>query len=236
MGKAATMVAHDLRNPLQSIATAIYCLEKAISSQKNEKTTKLMLSLKDAVSYSDKIVKELLDYSVRIKLERTQTNPQKIVTQAFSTIIVPSNIELLDRTQNQPIVYVDVNRIRRVCVNIISNALDAMPKGGTLTVSSKTVNGNLELSFSDTGVGMAKENIEKLMTPFFTTKAKGMGLGLAISKRIVEAHHGKIVATSKIGQGTTFTMILPIKKPEKTTTSLPEIVQQLQHYPVNLAK
>lgn len=215
VGEVAAMVAHDLRNPLQSIATAIYCLEKTNPDEGNEKITKLMTSVKDAVNYSDKIVKELLEYSAKIKLEITESDPNEIISQALSTIEVPSNVNLFNETKTKPTIYVDVNRIRRVCINIISNALDAMPKGGTLTVSSKQLNGNLELTFSDTGAGMTQKNIDKIMTPFFTTKAKGMGLGLAISKRIVEAHTGKIIVNSKIGQGTTFTIILPINKLQK---------------------
>ncbi len=229
VGKVATMVAHDLRNPLQSIATAMYYLEKTIPEE-NKKTTKLMTSVKDAVNYSDKIVRELLDYSAKIKLELSKTDPHKIVAQAFSTVSVPSNVNIFDETKNTPTVYVDVNKIRRICVNIILNALDAMPKGGTLTVTSKKVNENLELTFSDTGTGMNKENINKIMTPFFTTKAKGMGLGLAISKRIVEAHNGKIIVNSEIDQGTTFTLILPIRKPQKTTNKPPKRVKQLKQY------
>lgn len=229
VGEVATMVAHDLRNPLQTISIAMYCLEKTVSG-KNKKTDKLMTSAKDAVNYSDKIVRELLDYSAKIKLEVSETNPHNIVAQAFSTVSVPSNVNVFDETKKTPTVYVDVNKIRRVCVNIILNAMDAMPKGGTLTVSSKKVDGNLELTFSDTGTGMTEEKINKLMTPFFTTKAKGMGLGLAISKRIVEAHNGKIVVNSEIGKGTTFTLILPITKPQKTTKNAPKRVQQPEQY------
>ena len=229
VGELATMVAHDLRNPLQSIATAMYCLEKVIPEENSEKAKKLVATVKDAVSYSDKIVRELLDYSAKINLEFTQTNPQELVTKALSTISVPSNVELLVRTHDTPVIHVDANKIRRICVNIISNALDAMPNGGTLTVSSITVNENLELSFCDTGVGLTPEHIKKLMTPFFTTKAKGMGLGLAISKRIAEAHHGTINVTSEIGEGTTFTLILPLKN-QQTTTNTPKKLQMLEQF------
>lgn len=97
-------------------------------------------------------------------------------------------------------------------------------------MSSKKVNENLELTFSDTGTGMNKENINKIMTPFFTTKAKGMGLGLAISKRIIEAHNGKIVVNSEIDQGTTFTLVLPIVKPQKTANNQPKKAKQLKQY------
>ena len=103
----------------------------------------------------------------------------------------------------------------RVCINIIVNAFDAMPNGGTFTISSKEVNDKIEISFSDTGVGMSKENIKKISTPFFTTKAKGMGLGLSISKRLLEAHNGKLHVSSELGQGTTFTITIPIKIVQK---------------------
>ena len=93
-----------------------------------------------------------------------------------------------------------------------------MPDGGTLTITSKKSNDNFELAFSDTGMGMSKENIKKIMTPFFTTKAKGMGLGLAICKRIAEAHNGKIRLESKQGQGTTVTIIVPVGSLKKTET------------------
>ncbi len=216
VGELATMIAHDLRNPLQSISTAMYCLEKVIPEENSEKTKKLVANVKNSLNYSDKIVRELLDYSAKIKLDLAKTAPSDLIKKALSTITVPSEIKLLNNSKNKPVVYVDVNRIRRVCVNIITNVFDAMPKGGTLTISSKTEKNNLEIRFSDTGEGMTKQQIKKLMIPFVTTKAKGMGLGLAISKRIIEAHHGKIVVNSIVGQGTTFTVVLPLQKHAKS--------------------
>ncbi len=230
VGELATMVAHDLRNPLQSIATAMYCLEKEIPEENSEKAKKLVANVKNSLNYSDKIVRELLDYSAKIHLDLTVITPSELVSKALSTITVPSDVKLLNNLEKKPVVHVDVNRIRRVCVNIISNAFDAMPKGGTLTISSKTVKENLELSFSDTGEGMTKQQIDKLMVPFYTTKAKGMGLGLAISKRIVEAHHGKIVVDSTVGQGTTFTLLLPIQKHVKTVAPVQNKRQPLEQY------
>ncbi len=230
VGELATMVAHDLRNPLQSIATAMYCLEKVIPEENSEKAKKLVANVKNSLDYSDKIVRELLDYSAKIHLDLTKTTPSELVSKALSTITVPSDVKLLNYLENKPVVYVDVNRIRRVCVNIISNAFDAMPTGGTFRISSKTIKENLELSFSDTGEGMTKQQIGKLMVPFFTTKAKGMGLGLAISKRIIEAHHGKIVVNSTVGHGTTFTLVLPIKKHVKPAASVQDKLKPLEQY------
>jgi signal transduction histidine kinase len=106
---------------------------------------------------------------------------------------------------------VDKEKMKRVFVNIIKNAVAAMPKGGKLTISSRKTDDAVEISFTDTGVGMSKEVLEKLWTPFFTTKAKGLGLGLPICKRIVEAHDGKITVNSVLNKGTTFTVTVPVK-------------------------
>jgi len=233
VGELATMVAHDLRNPLQSIATAMYCLEKVIPDENSEKAKKLVARVKNSLSYSDKIVRELLDYSAKIKLDVTKTTPSALVSKALSTITVPSGVKLINNAKDKPTIHVDVNRIRRVCVNIISNAFDAMPQGGTLTISSETVNENLEFSFSDTGKGMTQKQIDKLMVPFYTTKAKGMGLGLAISKRIIEAHNGKIVVDSTVNEGTTFILVLPLQKHEKPVASAQNKPQPLEQVPAN---
>ncbi len=97
----------------------------------------------------------------------------------------------------------------RVLVNVASNAVEAMPEGGTLTIKSQNLGDRVLLSFEDTGVGMSQETMSKLWTPLFTTKAKGMGFGLAICKRIIDAHGGKIWAESTVGKGTAVRMEIP---------------------------
>ena len=96
---------------------------------------------------------------------------------------------------------IDANKIERVFVNLIKNAFDAMPNGGTLEISSRQNNGNVEFTFSDTGNGMSEDVIAKIFTPLFTTKAQGMGFGLAICKRMIEAHGGKIQVERQPKQG-----------------------------------
>jgi len=145
----------------------------------------------------------------------------------LSLVEIPKNIQMIDLTQNEPVMEVDVDKMKRLFVNIIKNAIDAMPNGGKITVQSSQVNGKMRISFSDTGSGMTKEALAKLWTPLFTTKAKGMGLGLAICKRIVEAHDGSVNAESTVGEGTTFTIIIPIRaelraKGEKVWVKEPE--------------
>ena len=125
---------------------------------------------------------------------------------------VPEQIKLEDHTSCEPNLRVDVNKMERVFLNLIKNAFDAMPKKGTLKISSKRVGKNVEIALADNGVGMSEQTLSKLFNPLFTTKAQGIGFGLAICKRVVEAHCGEIRVESVLGRGTTFTVTLPIEQ------------------------
>jgi signal transduction histidine kinase len=104
---------------------------------------------------------------------------------------------------------VDAGKMERVFINLIKNTIDAMPDGGTLEIASAENMDDLQITFSDTGIGMSEDVLAKLFTPLFTTKSRGMGLGLPICKRIVEAHGGKISVQSTPNKGTTFTIKMP---------------------------
>jgi signal transduction histidine kinase len=106
----------------------------------------------------------------------------------------------------------DLEKMRRVFLNLTLNAVDAMPKGGTLTIASTRSGDNVHITFKDTGEGMTTETLAKLWSPLFTTRAKGMGFGLPVAKRLVEAHGGSIGVETKVGKGSTFTVTLPIKR------------------------
>jgi signal transduction histidine kinase len=99
-------------------------------------------------------------------------------------------------------------------LNLILNGLQAMPKGGTLTLKANTSNGNFLISVTDTGIGIAPENRRRIFEPYFTTKAKGSGLGLAIARRIIDAHGGTITVFSETDQGCCFQIALPINRKE----------------------
>lgn len=211
IGQVATMIGHDLRNPLTSIANATYYLKIKLGSNMDEKVKEAIGLIERNVEYSSKILSDLTEYSREIFLRPTKTTPRKMLRNSLSLVEIPCNVEVLDLTLDEPEIMVDVERMKRVFVNIIRNALDAMPNGGRLTIKSAIKDGFIEFSFADTGVGMNKEVLENIWTPFFTTKPRGLGLGLAICKRIVEAHGGRISATSEVGRGSTFTVTLPIK-------------------------
>jgi len=211
IGELAGMVGHDLRNPLTSISGAQYYLKKRLSSEGNSKINEMLALIEGNIAYSNKIINHLLDYSKEIELELAESNFKSIVKEALSLVEIPKNIKIVDLTENKPKINVDVGKIKRVFVNIIKNAVEAMPKGGTLTIKSRRLNGNFEIVFSDTGNGMSKATLEKLWTPLFTTKAKGMGFGLPVCKRFIEAHGGTISAESTLRKGTTFRVMLPIE-------------------------
>lgn len=211
IGETAAMVGHDLRNPLQGIAGAAYVLKEQLGSTTDERTKEMLQLIEEDVEYSNKIINDLSDYSGPMQLNLAETSPKSITKDALLLIKVPRNITIVDLTEEVPRLKVDVARTLRVLVNLIQNAIDAMPGGGELRIGSRRSNGKVEMTFTNTGAGMPEEVKENLWKPLQTTKAKGMGLGLAICKRIVEAHGGSISVESTVGKGTTFTIALPIK-------------------------
>jgi len=110
-----------------------------------------------------------------------------------------------------PRIDADKDQIKRTFLNLAVNGVQAMENGGRLKVSTKKTKGFVEISFKDTGTGMSKENMEKIFTPFFTTRAKGMGIGLAVCKKFIDAHGGSIEVESEVGRGSTFTVKLPVQ-------------------------
>jgi two-component system NtrC family sensor kinase len=211
IGQVAAMVGHDLRNPLTGINSAAYYLKTKLGSEADKNLMEMVELIEKDVQYSDKIIADLLDYSRELQLEYTEITPKLVLKEIFSLIAVPKSVKVIDSTENEPKISIDSDKVKRVFGNLFKNAIDAMPEGGRLEITSKQTEDNVEIIVADTGIGMTKEVMEKLWTPFFTTKAKGLGLGLSICKRMIEAHGGKITVESEVGKGTKFTVTLPIE-------------------------
>ena len=217
MGELATMVAHDLRNPLTSIRNAGYYIKNTCPYRTNTecKTTLEMLNIiEQETIFANNIINDLLDFTAKRPLQKKRQNINEIIEDSLTKGNIPRNIEV-ERNFKKAIIGVDEKQLERVFLNLIKNAVQAMPDGGKLAVTTKETKDNVEIIFADTGVGISEENISKLFTPLFTTKAKGIGMGLAICKNIVEQHNGTIEVKSKVGQGTTFTIKLPKKEEAK---------------------
>jgi signal transduction histidine kinase len=211
IGQLAAMIGHDLRNPLTSIIGSTYYLEKKLGSNADSKLREMLGIIKKNVEYSNKIVNDLLDYSRDIVLELETVTPKTVIKETLRCVKMPTNVRLLNLTANQPKIEVDFQKINRAFDNLLTNALDAMPEGGALKIETERTGSSVIFKFSDTGTGISPNDMENLWTPLFTTKAKGMGFGLAICKRIVEAHGGSISVKSRVNKGTTFTVKLPIE-------------------------
>ena len=210
IGETAAMVGHDLRNPLQGISGAIYVIKQKLGSTADAESKEMLGLIEGAVEYADKIVTELLDYSREIRLELTETNAKEVVHAAIQQVKIPANVQIRNLVQQTPNLLIDVGKTERVFVNLIGNAIDAMPSGGVLSITSTESEEVLEIRFADTGEGIPDNVMRDLWKPLKTTKTKGMGLGLAICKRIVEAHGGFIEVESTPGKGTIFTIGLHI--------------------------
>ncbi|MCL5877938.1 MAG: HAMP domain-containing histidine kinase [Candidatus Bathyarchaeota archaeon] len=217
IGELAGIIGHDLRNPLQGIRSATYYLKTHNGIAKDDPVCKEMLDeIDNCIRRSDKIINDLIDYSQVITLHPSLTDPKTLTTMSLNQIAVPANIEIVNKTTDKPVLEVDVLKIEHAFVAIIKNALDAMPEGGKLTIKTRTSHNFVVFSFQDTGLGMNQETLSKLFTPMFTTKAKGMGFGLAVCKRFVEAHSGKIAVESTPNQGTKIIVAFPINyQPER---------------------
>jgi len=226
IGELAAMVGHDLRNPLTGISGAAYYLKTKFGRNMDANGREMLAIIEKDIGYSNKIIDDLLEYSRETRLELTESDLGSIVKEALSIVKVPKHIQVADLTEDHPKIKVDVDKLRRTFVNIMRNAVDAMPQGGTLTIKSKKSGANLEIAFTDTGVGMTKSMLEKIFAPLFTTKARGMGFGLPICKRFIEAHGGRISVESTIGKGTTFMITIPIRSKveegEKVWINVPE--------------
>jgi PAS domain S-box-containing protein len=229
IGELAGMVGHDLRNPLTGIAGAAYYLKVKGQSKMSEKEKEMLATIENSIEYSNKIISDLLDYSREIKLDRRETDPRSLLEEALARIEVPTGITIVNKTESEPRIRIDEDKMQRVFTNLIKNAFDAMPNGGVLTIKSEKTENQASFSFMDTGTGMSGETLQKLWTPLFTTKAKGMGFGLPICKRLIEAHGGKICVRSQIGKGSTFIITIPIEheleETEDVLVNLPETVQ-----------
>ncbi|MCX8150181.1 MAG: PAS domain S-box protein [Candidatus Bathyarchaeota archaeon] len=209
IGETAAMVGHDLRNPLTAIKNAVYYLRAKQQSISAEQFQQMLSLIDKSIERADKIISDLLEYSREPKLQLSKYSVSAILKEALQQIQIPPNITLQDLTSNDHVFTVDKEKLSRVFINIIKNAVEAMPNGGTLQIKSTQNRQYIEVIFADTGIGIPEERLNNLFAPLVTSKAQGMGFGLAICKRFVEAHGGTITVKSKENEGATFTITVP---------------------------
>jgi signal transduction histidine kinase len=211
IGELAGQIGHDLRNPLSGIKNGIFLLKKSSNRLTDLDRNKILDTMNTAVEDSDRIITSLVEYSSELILEPAQSTPKSLTLNALSKIQIPNRINIVNQTTDELRFYSDTQKIEKIFGHLIRNAIEAISEKGEIQIMNAIKGPNVEISFSDSGTGIPEHILPKPFSPLVTTKAKGMGMNLAICKRIVEAHSGKITVESKNGKGTKFIITLPIK-------------------------
>ncbi len=237
LGQLAASVAHEVNNPLAGIMVYVKLFLKKYKERElqTEDTEKQLLKMETELDRTTRIIRNLLDFARQSEPNIRPVDINKVLEAALLLVghqIDLENIKLEKKSdEHLPLVLADFDKIQQVFINIIMNSIQAMPDGGNLTIATSVAKGiiigeslkdTVRIDISDTGVGITKENMSKLFTPFFTTKGKGkgVGLGLPVVHGIIEQHKGKIEVNSEPNAGTTFTIYLEVmdEKKDKNTS------------------
>jgi len=218
LGVLAAGIAHEIRNPLANIsALSQYSMRKfKLDEQMRNNLEAIMRSSERA----NGIIKDLLDFA----------KPRELKIDKISIIDIISRVCKLTEAKrlnqqvilqfgyekNLPKIEIDEKQIEQTLMNIVMNSIEAMPKGGCLTINVKQVDGFILIAIQDTGKGIPKKNIDKIFNPFFTNKKEGVGLGLSVAHRIIQSHKGKVDVKSTYNKGTTFTIALPVHHDDRS--------------------
>jgi len=188
---------------------------------KKEEALGYLSKMESEVSRCSRIIRNLLDFARQTEPMLRLSDINQVIEQVLAMVghqAKLQNIEVVKEfSPSLPKVMADFDQLQQIFTNLTLNAIQAMPDGGRLTIRSSAVDGEVRIDVQDTGYGISKENMSKLFTPFFTTKAKdkGVGLGLAVVHGIIERHKGRIKVQSEVGKGTTFSVYLGGHNDEK---------------------
>jgi signal transduction histidine kinase len=220
VGTLTAGVAHELNNPINNIMLTAETLREEYEELPEEERLDMVNDLVAQSERAQKIVRNLLDFARESEIESEAHEVQDLIEDTLrlaSNQIKLAKVKIKgDLAPNLPPVYADRRQLEQVFLNIVLNALDAMPEGGTLSISCNNTRDRelVSVEFTDTGVGIPEHRISDVFNPFFTTKpdAKGTGLGLSVSLGIIRQHGGNIEVKSEVGRGTTFSVLLPVAK------------------------
>lgn len=216
----ATGLAHEIRNPLNAINLNLTLLERRVSALEGSgeaNTEPIVDAIRSEIRRIGSLTNEIMDFAKPIDITRAWHDADVLLAD-LETVHGPTldaaGIELVTRVEGDSMIWCDIDRMIQVFVNLITNAVQAIEDSGTLTIEIINADVGTTIQVSDTGEGMPPAMRYRVFDIFFTTKAAGTGLGLPITRKIVESHEGAIDVTSKVGRGTTFTIFLP--RPQKS--------------------
>ncbi|HEX2746258.1 MAG TPA: ATP-binding protein [Streptosporangiaceae bacterium] len=209
IGRLAATVGHELRNPLAVVTNVLYLMKVGSKAGPGDPLHRHVATAEREISAATRIVSDLLDYAARRGPILAPVEVSDLVTEAFQVVPPPAGVQVVREGEPQ-MVEADRDQIRQALLNLITNAYDSMPGGGVLTVSTASAPGSVQITVTDTGTGMDELTRNSIFTPFFTKKTRGIGLGLAVTKRVVEAHGGTIAVRTEPAVGSSFTLTLPV--------------------------
>ncbi len=223
LGKMAAGIAHEINNPLAGMQNCVRTLLKG--AREDGQRVQYLTMLQEGLSRIGRTIRQLLDFARQTKPQLTQTDLPPLLRRSLALLeheLAVKEISCFLSTESEFLpVLADPHQLEQVFLNILINAVEAMQNGGSLTVTAavrhRQAGSSVEVSVSDTGIGIPSENLPRIFDPFFTTKevGKGTGLGLSVSYGIVRAHGGLLDVQSEVGKGSTFTVALPVAKGEK---------------------
>ncbi|MGD0449521.1 MAG: PAS domain S-box protein [Candidatus Bathyarchaeia archaeon] len=220
IGATAAMVGHDIRNPLQSIISDVYLAKTELASTVESDEKKLALEslqeIEKNIDYINKIVVDLQDFAKPLNPHTEEVDLKLIIDELLAKVGLPENVKASVKVDAEACkVMADSAYINRIMYNLVNNAVQAMPKGGKVTIHVFKDSNDVIITVTDIGVGIPEAVRGKLFTPMFTTKAKGQGFGLAVIKRMTESLGGTVTFESQEGKGTTFIIRFPLPRTEK---------------------
>ena len=216
MGRLISQIAHELNNPLYGIMNTLELLKTEVSPE-NKRRRVLDMALSETVRLSE-LLRKMLSFSRADEEEKQPVDVNTILDEILllmATQLRENSIRIRRSFEDHlGKVYASKNQLRQIFLNMIANAREAMPEGGNLTVKTISKGEWIHIELSDTGSGIREEDLDKIFDAFFTTKdsVKGVGLGLSVCYGFVKDHGGNLRVLSKVGEGTTFTIVLPIYK------------------------
>ncbi|HKV34816.1 MAG TPA: ATP-binding protein [Pyrinomonadaceae bacterium] len=212
LGRAAAQVAHEVKNPLAGLL--LYSLHlKSKAENFSESEIYLVDKIVDTINHLNSRVVQILDFARPVNLKVRSENLNVIINDVLDLVrpqIASNSVEVQLSLDQQPVyVRVDQSSMRGALLNLMLNAIEAMPAGGTLSIAVNQIDDTVRLELTDTGRGIGDEEARKIFEPFYTTKAQGLGLGMPYAKKIIDQHGGTISLSSRLGMGTTISITLP---------------------------